>query len=68
MFPAALKLVSDKFDTVRPRPEFPAVTVNRLCYSYINNDWIMVISACCTLATTIFTLLLSFNNNLNIKY
>jgi hypothetical protein len=62
------KLVSDKLSTARPRIEFPAVTFNRLCYSYLNNDWIMVISSCCTLATTLLTLLLSFNNNLNIKY
>jgi hypothetical protein len=67
MYPA-IKLVSEKLNTVRLKPEFPPVTFNRLCYSYLNNDWIMVISSCCTLATTLFTLLLSFNNNLNIKY
>lgn len=67
MFPA-IKLVSQKLSTARPRPEYPTVTFNRLCYSYLNNDWIMVISSCCTLATTLVALLLSFNNNLNIKY
>lgn len=65
---SAARLVSKKFRTVRLKPEFPPVTFNRLCYSYLNNDWIMVISSCCTLATTLLTLLLSFNNNLNIKY
>lgn len=64
----AIKLVSDKLSAVKPKTEFPPVTFNRLCYSYLNNDWITVISSCCTLATTLFTLLLSFNNNLNIKY
>ncbi len=63
-----IKLVSDKLSTVKPNPEFPTITFNRLCYSYLNNDWVMVISSCCTLATTLFMLLLSFNNNLNIKY
>ncbi len=67
MFPA-IKFVSEKLSTARPKPEFPPVTFNRLCYSYVNNDWIMVLSACCTLATTAFSLLLSFNNNINIKY
>jgi hypothetical protein len=66
MFPA-IKSVSIKISAARPEPEFPAVTFNRLCYSYLNNDWIMVISSCFTLATTLFTLLLSFNNNFNIK-
>lgn len=65
---AAMKLVSQKLSTARPQPEYPTVTFNRLCYSYLNNDWIMVISSCCTLATTLVVLLLSFNNNLNIKY
>ena len=64
----AIKMVSAKLSTVSPKPEFPPVTFNRICYSYMNNDWVMVISSCCTLATTLFTLLLSFNNNLNIKY
>lgn len=64
----AFKMVSEKFDIVRPQPEFPPVTFNRLCYSYMNNDWITVISSFCTLATTAFALLLSFNNNINIKY
>jgi hypothetical protein len=67
MFPA-IKLVSHKLSTARPKPEIPAVTFNRLCYSYLNNDWIMVISSCFTLATTLVTILVSINNNLNIKY
>ncbi len=67
MFPA-IKSVSHRLVTDRMKPEFPVVTFNRLCYSYLNNDWIMVISSCFTLATTLFTLLVSFNNNLNIKY
>ena len=64
----AIKLVSYKLRTAAPSPEFPPVTFNRLCYSYLNNDWIMVISSCFTLATTLFAVLVSFNNNLNIKY
>ena len=63
-----IKLVSDKLNTVKPNPEIPTITFNRLCYSYLNNDWVMVISSCCTLATTLLMLLFSFNNNLNIKY
>jgi hypothetical protein len=62
------KSMSETFQAVRPQPEFPAITFNRLCYSYINNDWITVISSFCTLAITAFSLLLSFNNNINIKY
>jgi hypothetical protein len=65
---SSIKIVKDTLYTVRPKPEFPPVTFNRLCYSYLNNDWIMVISSVCTLATTALCLLLSFNNNLNIKY
>jgi hypothetical protein len=67
MFPA-IKSVSRTLSAVTPKPEFPVVTFNRLCYSYLNNDWIMVISSCFTLATTAFAILVSFNNNLNIKY
>lgn len=67
MFPA-IKSASRKLLTASPTPEFPAVTFNRLCYSYLNNDWIMVISSCFTLATTLFAILVSFNNTLNIKY
>ena len=65
---SAVKSVSAKLSYVRPQPEYPPVTFNRLCYSYMTNDWIMVVSSCCTLATTLVSLLLSFNNNLNIKY
>jgi hypothetical protein len=64
----AIKSVSRKLRAASPSPEFPAVTFNRLCYSYLNNDWIMVISSCFTLATTLFAILVSFNNSLNIKY
>jgi hypothetical protein len=67
MFPA-IKSVSRKISTVRPQPEFPVVTFNRLCYSYLNNDWITVMSSCFTLTATLFAILVSFNNNLNIKY
>lgn len=67
MFPA-IKSASRKLRSVSPKPEYPVVTFNRLCYSYLNNDWIMVISSCFTLATTVFAVLVSFNNNLNIKY
>jgi hypothetical protein len=65
---SSIKIVKDTLNTVRPKPEFPPVTFNRLCYSYLNNDWITVISSICTLATTAVCLLFSFNNNLNIKY
>ena len=47
-----IKLVSDKLSTGKPNPEIPPVTFNRLCYSYLNNDWVTVISSRCTLATT----------------
>jgi hypothetical protein len=67
MFPA-IKSVSHRLNAARLKPEFPVVTFNRLCYSYLNNDWIMVISSCFTLATTLLAILLSFSNNLNIKY
>jgi hypothetical protein len=63
-----IKLVTDKLNRVRPTPEFPPVTFNRLCYSCLNNDWIMVISSFFTLAITAFSLLFSFNNNINIRY
>lgn len=66
MFPA-IKSASRKLRSASPK-EYPAVTFNRLCYSYLNNDWIMVISSCFTLATTLFAVLVSFNNNINIKY
>ena len=64
---SAIKSVSHKLRSVNPTPEYPAVTFSRLCYSYVNNDWIMVISSCFTLTNTIFVILVSFNNNLNIK-
>jgi hypothetical protein len=64
----AIKLAFHELRAASPSQEFPAVTFNRLCYSYLNNDWIMVISSCFTLATTLFAILVSFNNNLNIKY
>jgi hypothetical protein len=67
MFPA-IKSASRKWQPVTPTTEFPVVTFNRLCYSYLNNDWIMVISSSFTLAITLFTILVSFNNNINIKY
>lgn len=67
MFPC-VKSASHMLRSARPATEYPAVTFNRLCYSYLNNDWIMVISSCFTLASTLFTILVSFNNNLNIKY
>ena len=64
----AIKSASRKLRSAAPPPEYPAVTFNRLCYSYLNNDWIMVVSSCFTLAATLFGILVSFNNNINIKY
>jgi len=64
---SAIKTASRNLRSAGSPPEFPVVTFNRLCYSYLNNDWIMVISSCFTLATTMFAILVSFNNNLNIK-
>ncbi len=64
---SAVKLASRKLRSAGTPQEFPVVTFNQLCYSYLNNDWVMVISSCFTLATSMFAILVSFNNNLNIK-
>jgi hypothetical protein len=39
----------------------PLLTCNRMCYGYLNNDWIMVFSNLFVLAISIILLLVSKN-------
>lgn len=37
----------------RQKVEPPILTFNRMCYGYVNNDWLAVCSAGCRLVVTI---------------
>jgi hypothetical protein len=44
---------------VRASVELPTITFSRMCYGYLHNDWLTVISSCVTLLVTITTFILS---------
>jgi len=56
----AIKSICNPFDlsiNIKLSAELPHVTLNRMCYGYLFNDWIVVISSVMTLMVTIVSLI-----------
>jgi len=56
----AMKSIRNPFDlgvNIKLSAELPQVTLNRMRYGYLYNDWIVVISSVMTLMVTIVSLI-----------
>jgi hypothetical protein len=56
----AIKSIWNPFDlsiNIKLSAELPQVTLNRMCYGYLFNDWIVVISSVMTLMVTVVSLI-----------
>ena len=56
----SIKSIWNPFDlsiNIKLNAELPQVTLNRMCYGYLYNDWIVVISSVMTLMVTVVSLI-----------